>query len=317
MNAVRRAMRAVFPPPRIAPDGRAEWPSRAPYVLASMGGTIGFGNLLRFPSQVFNDNGIQWFIPYLMTICLLAIPVLILEVAIGQAYRSGCVIGYNGLDRRFTGVGFGMVCVGYAVAIYYISVLSWVIVYFRNSFRSADSFFPTDGKSTGIFQSCDVSGELIGLCLFSWFIVWICLYKGIAITARVVYITIVLLIILTIVLVGRGASLPNAGRGIKLYFGEFNADELAAGKIGQAATSQVFYSTGVGFGCYTAHASYNSKFANAVEYVMMICSANALFESFAAFAVFGVVGNLGMTPESQQEAVGTYTLGFYTLPSAI
>ncbi|KAG9385067.1 Transporter [Pyrenophora tritici-repentis] len=50
---------------------------------------------------------------------------------------------------------------------------------------------------------------------------------------------------------------------------------------------------------------------------MMICSANALFESFAAFAVFGVVGNLGMTPESQQEAVGTYTLGFYTLPSAI
>ncbi|KAA8619872.1 Transporter [Pyrenophora tritici-repentis] len=249
MNAVRRAMRAVFPPPRIAPDGRAEWPSRAPYVLASMGGTIGFGNLLRFPSQVFNDNGIQWFIPYLMTICLLAIPVLILEVAIGQAYH--------------------------------------------------------------------VSGELIGLCLFSWFIVWICLYKGIAITARVVYITIVLLIILTIVLVGRGASLPNAGRGIKLYFGEFNADELAAGKIGQAATSQVFYSTGVGFGCYTAHASYNSKFANAVEYVMMICSANALFESFAAFAVFGVVGNLGMTPESQQEAVGTYTLGFYTLPSAI
>ena len=77
-----------------------------------MGGAMGFGNLLRFPSQVFNNNGIQWFIPYLMAVCLLAIPVLILEVAIGQAYRSGCVIAYNGLDRRFTGVGLGMVCVG-------------------------------------------------------------------------------------------------------------------------------------------------------------------------------------------------------------
>jgi solute carrier family 6 GABA transporter-like protein 1 len=52
----------MFPPPRVAPDGRAEWPSRTRYVLASMGGAMGFGNLLRFPSQVFNNNGIQWFV---------------------------------------------------------------------------------------------------------------------------------------------------------------------------------------------------------------------------------------------------------------
>jgi solute carrier family 6 GABA transporter-like protein 1 len=207
-----------------------------------MGGAMGFGNLLRFPSQVFNNNGIQWFIPYLMAVCLLAIPVLILEVAIGQAYRSGCVIAYNGLDRKFTGTGFGMVCVGYAVAIYYIPILSWVMVYFRNSFQGASSFpwienpqayfshvvnevpaipavYSADGSSVeqyAVYPGTGASGELIGWTLFSWFIAWICLYKGIAITARVVYITIVLPILLTIVLVGRGASLPNAGRGIKL-----------------------------------------------------------------------------------------------------
>jgi len=342
MNVIRKAVRAMFPPPRVAPDGRAEWPSRTPYVLASMGGAMGFGNLLRFPSQVFNNNGIQWFIPYLMAVCLLAIPVLILEVAIGQAYRSGCVIGYNGLDRRFTGVGFGMVCVGYAVAIYYIPILSWVMVYFRSSFRSANDFpwkdnpqeyfshvvnevpaipavYSDDGSRVlqyASYPGVNLDGELVGWVLFSWFIVWICLYKGIAITARVVYITIVLPIIMTVILVGRGASLPNAGRGIKLYFGEFNADQLAAGKIWQAATSQVFYSTGVGFGYYSAYASYNSKFSDAVQDAMMICSANALFESFAAFAVFGVVGYLGLQP-GVGDPVGTYTLGFYTLPSAI
>jgi solute carrier family 6 GABA transporter-like protein 1 len=306
-----------------------------------MGGAMGFGNLLRFPSQVFNNNGIQWFISYLMAVVLLAIPVLILEVAIGQAYRSGCVIAYNGLDRRFTGVGFGMVCVGYAVAIYYIPILSWVMVYFCSSFRSADDFpwranpqeyfahvvnqvpaIPAVYNDNGSevlqyasYPGVNLDGELVGWVLFSWFIVWICLYKVIAITARVVYITIVLPIILTIVLVGRGVSLPNAGRGFKLYFREFNAGQLAAGKIWQAATSQVFYSTGVGFGCYTAYASYNSKFADAVQDAMMICSANALFESFAAFAVFGVVGYLGLQP-GVGDPVGTYTLGFYTLPSA-
>lgn len=71
-----------------SPEGRDEWGSRTAYILASMGGAVGFGNLLRYPSQVFNNNGLQWFIPYLLAITLLAIPVLILEVAIGAAYRG-------------------------------------------------------------------------------------------------------------------------------------------------------------------------------------------------------------------------------------
>lgn len=69
-------------------DGRDQWSSRSAYVLASMGGAVGFGNMLRYPSQVFNNNGLQWFIPYLLAITLLAIPTLILEVALGQAYRG-------------------------------------------------------------------------------------------------------------------------------------------------------------------------------------------------------------------------------------
>lgn len=39
-------------------------------------------------APVYNNNGLQWFIPYLMAITLLAIPVLILEVSVGQAFRG-------------------------------------------------------------------------------------------------------------------------------------------------------------------------------------------------------------------------------------
>ncbi|RMX96804.1 hypothetical protein D0868_10987 [Hortaea werneckii] len=79
----KRVLNAIAPSPKQSADGRDQWPSRTSYVLASMGGAIGFGNLLRFPSQVFNNNGIQWFIPYVMAIFLLAIPILILEIATG------------------------------------------------------------------------------------------------------------------------------------------------------------------------------------------------------------------------------------------
>ena len=64
-----------------------------------MGGAVGFGNLLRYPSQVFNNNGLQWFIPYLLAITLVAIPTLILEVALGCSFRGGPVLAYNVRDQ--------------------------------------------------------------------------------------------------------------------------------------------------------------------------------------------------------------------------
>lgn len=66
-----------------------------------MGGAIGFGNLLRYPSQVFNNNGLQWFIPYFMAIGLVAIPVLVLEVALGSSLRGGPVLAYNVRDEPY------------------------------------------------------------------------------------------------------------------------------------------------------------------------------------------------------------------------
>merc|ERR1712072_1646121 len=118
-----------------------------------------------------------------------------------------------------------------------------------------------------------------------------------------------------IILLGRGVSLPNAIDGIRLYWGEFNGGQLAGGQLWQAATGQVFYSTGVGFGYFQAYASYNSKNADAMQDSFIICLCNATFEFVAAFAVFGVVGYLGLQPG--EEELGSFSLGFLTFPVAI
>jgi solute carrier family 6 GABA transporter-like protein 1 len=77
------------------------------------------GNLIRYPSQVYNNYGLQWFIPYLMTVCLIAIPVLILEIAIGQAYRGGSVVAYNTMHHRLKGTGLNLIYVGFVVGPYF------------------------------------------------------------------------------------------------------------------------------------------------------------------------------------------------------
>lgn len=117
--------------------------------------------------------------------------------------------------------------------------------------------------------------------------------KGIATTGKVVYFTMGFPLVMLFVLIGRGVSLPNARDGICLFWCEFNGGQLAQGAIWQAATGQVFYSTGVGFGYFTAYASFNSQQANAVADAIIICCSNAAFETLAAFAVFGIVGYVG------------------------
>lgn len=73
--------------------------------------------------------------------------------------------------------------------------------------------------------------------------------------------------------------------------------------------------TGVGFGFYTAYASYNRECANSCQDAVIISCVNAAFEVILTFAVFGIVGFLGMTPETTGE-MGSYDIGFMTYPEA-
>lgn len=339
MGVLKKAGAWFAPPPAAAADGRDQWPSRASFLLAAMGGCAGMGNLIRYPSQVYNNYGLQWFIPYLMTVFLIAIPVLILEIAIGQAYRGGSVVAYNTMHHRLKATGLNLIYVGFVVGPYFAVNLAWIMGYFRRSFISplpwrddAAEYFmrdvvanpdpipPGEGgndSSYVVFPSVAMIGETTGWMVFTWFLVWICIFRGVGLTGRVVYWTMGLPIVITIVLVGRSLSLDNAGEGVKYFWATWRSSELASGAVWQTACGQVFFSTGVGFGYFTSYASYNRKHSNAVVDAMAIVGSNVAFENIAAFAVYGVVGFTRMFPGPDVPDVGGFSIGFQTLPTAI
>ncbi|KAL3959174.1 hypothetical protein ACCO45_007336 [Purpureocillium lilacinum] len=333
--------RAARPPPNKSADGRDQWPSRAAFLLASMGGCAGMGNLLRYPSQVFNNHGLQWFLPYLLCVFLIAIPVLALEIAVGQAYRGGCVVAYSSVGHRLRGVGLSMLYVGFVVSPYFVANLAWIMVYFRNSFTSplpwegrGEEFFerdvvanvdPIPGNFTADgsavldyteYPGVALIGETVGWAAFTWLLVWLSIFRGVGLTGRVVYFTMGLPIVVTLILIGRALSLEDAARGVRLFWATWNGEQLGRGQIWQTACGQVFFSTGVGFGYFTTYASYNQKYSNAVMDAILIVSSNVLFENVAAFAVYGVVGFLGLFPEDGVR-LGSFEVGFITLPSAV
>ena len=136
VQTVKKAVNWLAPPPQKSDDGRDQWPSRTAFLLAAMGGCAGQGNLLRYPSVVYNNYGVQWFIPYSIAVIIMAIPALILEISIGQAYRGGTVIAMNNINRRLKGVGMGPILVSFIVTQYFTVNLAWIMRYFRSSFTS-------------------------------------------------------------------------------------------------------------------------------------------------------------------------------------
>ncbi|KAM0438643.1 hypothetical protein ACHAPT_001396 [Fusarium lateritium] len=318
-------------------DGRDNFNSRSEFVLCAMGGAVGLGNLLRFPSVVFNNYGLQFFIPYYIGLFLIGIPILLLEITLGQAYRGGCVIAWNNVNHRAKGIGFSMVFNGFSVVGYYVPILAWAMTYFRLSFKSplpwaggdtVDFFLnevvrnvastggDADGGGLKSYPGHGIVGETFGWGLMIWFVVWMCTFKGVGLTGRVIYITMALPLVMIGILAIRSLSLPNAADGFRLYVGEWRSESLQGPQVWQDSFGQMFFSIGVGFGYFTSYASYNNKFANAVQDTFIIALSNSAIELISALAVMGVVGFLAIHP-GEVDPLSTFSSGFFYYPEAL
>ena len=63
---------------------RPKWNDRWSFVLASIGSAVGLGNFWRFPALTYKHGGGQFFIPYVLALIFMGIPLMIMELGLGQ-----------------------------------------------------------------------------------------------------------------------------------------------------------------------------------------------------------------------------------------
>lgn len=63
---------------------RDRWMNRPTFILASIGAAIGLGNFWRFPYLTYKYGGGFFFFPYLTCLFFMGIPLLIMELGLGQ-----------------------------------------------------------------------------------------------------------------------------------------------------------------------------------------------------------------------------------------
>ncbi|XP_041376806.1 sodium- and chloride-dependent betaine transporter-like [Gigantopelta aegis] len=159
----------------------------------------------------------------------------------------------------------------------------------------------------------------MALCmLVAWFLIFLCLIKGVKSVGKVVYVTALLPYVLLVIFVIRTLMLPGARQGVILYvYPDFN--RLFDFQVWAEALMQIFYTVGMCWGGLITMSSYNRFHNNCLRDAVFICLLGEGTSFFAGFAVFSVLGFMAaqmQVPVSEVVKAGP-GLAFIAYPEAL
>lgn len=299
--------------------------------MAAVGSAVGLGNVWRFPYVAYESGGGAFLIPYFTALFTAGIPMLILEMGLGQRMRKGAPLAFGGIRKPLQWFGWWAAGLSAAIVIYYSTILAWSWVYLWHSLSQVRGGAAAWGDQPQAFFFQNVLQRSAGPGEIGWPVVplvigmaltWLCIYlilrKGVRSVSKVVLVTVPLPMILLAVLLIRGLTLPGAMDGIRYYLTpDFKA--LLKPGIWLSAYGQIFFSLSLASGVMIGYGSYLGKKAEITNSALITGLANCGTSFFSGFVVFSMLGYLAHVqglPVPDVTTSGT-GLAFVTFPTAI
>ena len=304
---------------------RQRWSSRLVFVLAAVGSAVGLGNVWRFPYLAGKYGGGAFLVPYLLAFVILGVPLLMLELAIGQKMQRGPIQSLQKLHPAFGGLGFMALASAFMVVSYYAVIMAWCLLYLVQSFGvpwAADSeayFFQTVLQlSDGVQQVGGINGPILLALGAVWLAIYFCIWQGPKSVGRVVLYTVPIPVVVLLVLLVRAVTLPGFWQGWQLYLMPIWS-VLFAPEVWTAACTQIFYTLSVALAIMLTYASYKDPTEDVAKdawTAALIDSVISLFSGFVVFAVLGYMAWVSETPVAELAASGP-RLAFVVFPQAL
>lgn len=306
-------------------EKRLRWDSRPAFILAAIGSAIGLGNVWRFPYIAHENGGGAFLIPYFFALVTAGLPVLTLEMALGQQFQAAAPTALKKAKSWFEFLGWYAILVATVITFYYCVIMAWSINYMVYSFTLKWKGDEVNFFHNYVLRLTEGPGQLGGISLplvisllITWVAIYLCVRRGAKSVGKVVWVTVLLPLLLLVIMFIRGITLPGAMDGIREYLTpEWSA--LRKPSVWAAAYGQIFFSLSVGFGVMMAYASFRPKKSDIVNCSFITGLSNSGTEFFAGFAVFATLGFMAhelSIPMSELKAGGP-GLAFMTYPKAI
>uniref|UniRef100_A0A7S4AC14 Transporter n=3 Tax=Pseudo-nitzschia australis TaxID=44445 RepID=A0A7S4AC14_9STRA len=327
------------------PPTREFWSSATAFYFATAGAAIGFGNVWRFPGLSVKYGGGAFFIPYLLAIFFIGIPLTVLELGFGQFFQTGDIGVFGGFHPRLRGVGVCSLACSFMVSSYYIVLIGWVVNAFVSSWdedapwgkpgltgEEAANYFYNDIVGINTVTDSDlmptrIVGANVGYTALVWILVYLSLFYNLKTTGRITYVTMGLPFVLLFVFLGRAATLPGASDGVYAYIGKWDTSVLKTDtEVWSVACSQVFFSIGLTFGLLTSFGSHCRRDEPVLFNACVIVTLNSMYSVISGFAIFCALGHLAQMAsvsildlpfQSYDLVFGTWPVVLGTLPGGI
>ncbi|TLS38822.1 sodium-dependent transporter [Pseudalkalibacillus caeni] len=277
-------------------ENRAQWGTRAGFILAAVGSAIGLGNIWRFPYIAYENGGGAFFLPYLFALLTAGIPILILEFTLGHKFRGSAPLSLSRLNKKAEWLGWWQVFISFVISTYYAVIIAWAMSYAVFSFKLSWGD-DTEGFLFGDYLKVAdpgqvgslVPGVLIPLVLV-WVITLGILFKGIKKGIEVANkIFIPALVVLFLIIVIRALTLEGAATGLDALFAP-NWNRIMDGEVWVAAYSQIFFSLSIAFAIMITYSSYLPKKSDITNNAFITGFSNSGFELLAGIGVFSALG---------------------------
>jgi len=289
---------------------REQWSGRTGFVLATIGGAVGLGNIWRFSYVAGENGGAAFLLVYLACVALIGIPLMIAELAIGRRAQGDAISAFEIHRRpsRWNAVGWLGVIAACLLLSYYAVVAGWALKYFAGATTGA-LWSAAAADYGGYFRQFisdraePVAWQAVAIAM-TMFVVAGGVRHGIE---RVNRLLIPFLAGIVVFLAGYALTLPGADNGVRFLFAPDWA-VLREPKVYAAALGQAFFSLGVGMAFFVTYGSYMPRTFSLPASATIVAVGDTLFAIVAGLAIFPAVFALSGNPAAGPE------LAFITLP---
>jgi NSS family neurotransmitter:Na+ symporter len=299
-------------------DGSASpttWSSRPAFLLATIGGAVGLGNLWRFPYIAGDNGGSGFVLIYLGFVLVLGLPLMAGEFILGRRGQGSAVQSMARLIRSenagpvWRAIGFLSLLVPFLGLSYYAVVAGWSLDYFGMALVNAFDGF--DAAASQDTFGDRISRPLLQALLHGSFIamtVWVIamgVNDGIERMSRILMPALFGVIL---ILVGYGIFQADFAAAAEFLFKPDFSN--VTGQSVLIAMGQAFFSLAIGTGLLITYSAYMPDDFPIRSSAAAICFGDTLVALLAGLAIFPIVFASGLDPG---EGPG---LIFVTLPIA-
>ena len=272
----------------IAGGANPQWTSRFAFLMAAIGSAVGLGNLWRFPFQAGQNGGSAFVFVYLISVILVAYPILMGEISVGR-HKGLSAVGSTAQLAKDAGkspmwgiAGLVGVLASFFILTTYGVIAGQVMAYSMMSFMGE---FSGSAESTPLYAG--TVHALLWQALFMGITIYVVSRGLIAGIERVVTILMPIFFVMLAGISIYSLTTGAAGETIAYLFAP-RFSELTP-VIVLAALGQAFFSIGVGAAILITYGSFLDKSENVASSSGIIVGADTMVAIVAGLMIFPIV----------------------------